>query len=87
MFGSTLTYSAFDDAVPFLRWAKRRGVVTGVVSNADERYGDAILPMLGLDEHIDFFCFSKVCLLACLLACLPTLSSHTRCALVLCART
>ena len=56
-FGSHSTYSAFDDAIPFLRFAKRHGVITGIISNADERYGDSILPML--DIFPDFFIGSK----------------------------
>ena len=59
IFGSHATYSAFPDAQPFLRWAHRHNIVCGVVSNADERYGDSILPMLGLAEGLDFFTFSK----------------------------
>lgn len=59
LFGSHATYGVFDDAIPFLTWARRRGVVTGVVSNADERYGDAIMPMLGLSDHVDFAVFAR----------------------------
>jgi len=59
IFGSHATYSAFPDAQPFLTWAHRHGIVCGVLSNADERYGDSILPMLGLAEGLDFFTFSK----------------------------
>jgi REG-2-like HAD superfamily hydrolase len=59
-FGSHAAYEAFPDALPFLRWAQRRGVVCGVLSNADERYGDSILPMLGLTpDELQFQCFSK----------------------------
>ena len=59
-FGSHAAYSAFADAKPFLRWAHRSGVVTGVLSNADERYGDSILPMLGITlDEVQFTCFSK----------------------------
>lgn len=59
-FGSQLAYGAFQDAVPFLNWANRQGVVCGVASNADERYGDNILPMLGYThENLKFMCFSK----------------------------
>ena len=50
---------AFPDAVPFLKWCHRHGIATGVLSNADERYGDSILPMLGLGEDIRFLTFSK----------------------------
>jgi len=59
LFGSHATYSAFPDAKPFLKWARRRNLVCGVLSNADERYGDSILPMLGLEEELNFLCFSK----------------------------
>eukprot|EP00793_Prasinoderma_coloniale_P006166 PRCOL_00004641-RA len=58
LFGSHKTYRAFPDAAPFLKWARARGIVTGVVSNADERYQDDILPMLGLDAF-DFVVTSK----------------------------
>lgn len=58
-FGSHAAYKAFPDAMPFLRWARRNGVVCGVLSNADERYGDSILPMLGLIDELSFLCFSK----------------------------
>ena len=58
-FGSHAAYGAFPDAFPFLKWAHRRGISCGVISNADERYGDSILPMLGLGDDMKFFCFSK----------------------------
>lgn len=58
-FGSHAAYGVFDDAKPFLKWCKRRGIACGVLSNADERYGDSILPMLGLSDHMQFFTFSK----------------------------
>eukprot|EP00958_Prasinococcus_capsulatus_P019122 scaffold2319_cov406-Prasinococcus_capsulatus_cf.AAC.3 len=59
LFGSHSTYEAFPDALPFLRWANRNKLALGVISNADERYGDAILPMLDLADDFSFFCFSK----------------------------
>eukprot|EP00640_Fibrocapsa_japonica_P007220 CAMPEP_0113949584 /NCGR_PEP_ID=MMETSP1339-20121228/76301_1 /TAXON_ID=94617 /ORGANISM="Fibrocapsa japonica" /LENGTH=197 /DNA_ID=CAMNT_0000957079 /DNA_START=147 /DNA_END=740 /DNA_ORIENTATION=- /assembly_acc=CAM_ASM_000762 len=59
IFGSHATYSAFQDAVPFLKWARSKGIITGVISNADERYGDSILPMLDLHDELDFMLFSK----------------------------
>ena len=59
IFGSHATYSAFPDARPFLNWAHRRGIICGVVSNADERYGDSILPMLDLADRLSFMVFSK----------------------------
>lgn len=59
-FGSNAAYEIFPDALPFLWWAKRHGLVCGVLSNADERYGDSILPMLGLThDELQFQCFSK----------------------------
>jgi len=59
-FGSTRAYRAFDDAVPFMRWAKRRGLQVAICSNETERYGDSIMPLLGLDEDVDFMVFSKM---------------------------
>lgn len=58
-FGSHDAYGAFPDAIPFLKWCSDRGIVTGILSNADERYGDSILPMLGLGEDVNFLTFSK----------------------------
>ena len=59
-FGSNAAYEIFADALPFLNWAQRQGLVCGVLSNADERYGDSILPMLGLThDELQFQCFSK----------------------------
>ena len=59
-FGSNVCYKLFPDAIPFLKWARRHGLVCGVLSNADERYGDSILPMLGLThDELQFQCFSK----------------------------
>jgi putative hydrolase of the HAD superfamily len=58
--GSNICYEIFPDAAPFLKWARRHGLVCGVLSNADERYGDSILPMLGLShDELQFQCFSK----------------------------
>ena len=59
LFGSHATYGVFPDVVPFLTWARRKGIVTGIISNADERYGDGILPMLDLSEHLDFNVFAR----------------------------
>ena len=39
LFGSHATYGVFADVIPFLTWARRRKIVTGIISNADERYG------------------------------------------------
>ena len=59
-FGSNAAYEIFPDAKPFLKWARRNGLVCGVLSNADERYGDSILPMLGLThDELQFQCYSK----------------------------
>jgi putative hydrolase of the HAD superfamily len=58
-FGSHAAYGVFDDVKPFLKWCKRHGIACGVISNADERYGDSILPMLGLLDHMQFLTFSK----------------------------
>ena len=59
-FGSHAAYEVFPDALPFLNWAARNGITCGVLSNADERYGDSILPMLGLThDELMFQCFSK----------------------------
>ena len=60
-FGSINAYELFPDALPYLKWAKRNGLVCGVLSNADERYGDSILPMLGLSyDELQFQCFRYV---------------------------
>jgi putative hydrolase of the HAD superfamily len=60
IFGSQVAYERFDDALPFLHWANRNHIACGLLSNADERYGDSILPMLGLThDEIQFRCFSK----------------------------
>ena len=65
VFGSQAAYERFDDARPFLHWAHRRGLVCGLLSNADERYGDSILPMLDLSmsstgqQELQFQLFSK----------------------------
>ena len=48
--GSSAPYSAFPDALPFLRWAREKGLTVGIVSNAEYRYKDVILPALGLNQ-------------------------------------
>lgn len=59
-FGSHAAYESFADAKPFLAWANRHRLVTGVLSHADERYGDSILPMLDITlDEVQFTCFSK----------------------------
>ena len=60
IFGSLRAYEIFDDTLPFLNFVGRHNVACGVLSNADERYGDAILPMLGVThDELHFQCFSK----------------------------
>ncbi|KAJ1260270.1 hypothetical protein BS78_10G219200 [Paspalum vaginatum] len=61
-FGSSAPYSAFPDAQPFLRWAREKGLTVGIVSNAEYRYKDAILPALGLNQgsEWDFGVFSGI---------------------------
>ncbi|EFJ33411.1 hypothetical protein SELMODRAFT_167838 [Selaginella moellendorffii] len=60
MFGSTAPYTIFPDAQPFLRWARASGLSVGIVSNAESRYRDVILPALGLNQgsEWDFGVFS-----------------------------
>lgn len=62
MFGSTAPYMIYSDAQPFLRWARKQGIVVGVVSNAEYRYRDIILPTLGLNQgsEWDFGLFSGI---------------------------
>lgn len=59
-FGSSAPYSIFPDSIPFLRWAREKGVIVGLVSNAEYRYQDVILPALGLNKgsEWDFGVFS-----------------------------
>lgn len=49
-FGSSAPYSVFPDSQPFLRWLRGKGLKVGIVSNAEYRYQDVILPALGLNE-------------------------------------
>ncbi|KAF8691208.1 hypothetical protein HU200_040328 [Digitaria exilis] len=49
-FGSSAPYSVFPDAHGFLRWLRGRGLLVGVVSNAEHRYRDVVLPALGLNQ-------------------------------------
>ena len=49
-FGSPAPYSVFPDARPFLRWLRGEGIMAGVVTNADCRYRDVVLPALGLNQ-------------------------------------
>ncbi|EEF34238.1 rhythmically-expressed protein 2 protein, putative [Ricinus communis] len=59
-FGSSAPYSIFPDSQPFLRWAREKGLLVGIVSNAEYRYHDVILPALGLNQgsEWDFGVFS-----------------------------
>ncbi|KAK8950829.1 hypothetical protein KSP39_PZI003135 [Platanthera zijinensis] len=61
-FGSSAPYSVFQDSQPFMRWARKNGLVVGLVSNAEYRYQDVILPALGLNKgsEWDFGVFSGV---------------------------
>lgn len=51
-FGSSAPYIVFPDSQPFLRWLRGQGLKVGIVSNAEYRYKDVILPALGLNEVI-----------------------------------
>lgn len=59
-FGSSAPYTVFPDAQPFLRWLRNQGLKVGLVSNAEYRYKDVILPALGLNQgsEWDFGVFS-----------------------------
>ncbi|WOL18848.1 haloacid dehalogenase-like hydrolase domain-containing protein 3 [Canna indica] len=61
-FGSSAPYSVFPDSQPFLRWARKRGLIVGIVSNAEYRYQDVILPALDLNQgsEWDFGVFSGI---------------------------
>ncbi|CAO2037336.1 unnamed protein product [Urochloa humidicola] len=61
-FGSSAPYTVFPDAHRFLRWLRRRGLAVGIVSNAEHRYRDVVLPALGLNQgsEWDFGVFSGV---------------------------
>jgi REG-2-like HAD superfamily hydrolase len=62
MFGSAAPYIIYNDAQPFLRWVRKQGIIVGVVSNAEFRYRDVILPTLGLHQgsEWDFGVFSGI---------------------------
>lgn len=49
-FGSSAPYTIFPDSQPFLRWVREQGLQVGLVSNAEYRYQDVILPALGLNQ-------------------------------------
>lgn len=59
-FGSSAPYVLFPDSIPFLRWVRAEGIPVGLVSNAEYRYQDVILPALGLNQgsEWDFGVFS-----------------------------
>ncbi|XP_057431962.1 uncharacterized protein LOC130724695 [Lotus japonicus] len=59
-FGSSAPYTVFPDSRPFLRWLRGKGVKVGLVSNAEYRYPDVILPAMGINEgsEWDFGVFS-----------------------------
>lgn len=59
-FGSSAPYSLFPDSKPFLHWARENGLMVGIVSNAEYRYQDVILPALGINQgsEWDFAVFS-----------------------------
>ncbi|KAK4771820.1 hypothetical protein SAY86_013595 [Trapa natans] len=59
-FGSSAPYKVFPDSQPFLKWAHEEGLKVGIVSNAEYRYQDVILPALGLNQGLewDFGVFS-----------------------------
>lgn len=56
-FGSSAPYSIFPDSQPFLRWVHEQGLKVGIVSNAEYRYQDVILPALSLNKVNKVFCF------------------------------
>lgn len=49
-FGSSAPYKVFEDSQPFLRWVREQGLMVGIISNAEYRYQDVILPALGLNQ-------------------------------------
>ena len=57
--GGANTYDVYPDVRPFLERAKKRGIVIGAVTNADERYRTLVLPSLGLSDAMDFVITSK----------------------------
>lgn len=59
-FGSSAPYTVFPDSQPFLRWAREQGLIVGIISNAEYRYRDVILPALGINQgsEWDFGVFS-----------------------------
>ncbi len=49
-FGSSAPYTVFPDSQPFLRWMREQGLKVGIISNAEYRYPDVILPALNLKQ-------------------------------------
>ncbi|XP_047076879.1 haloacid dehalogenase-like hydrolase domain-containing protein 3 [Lolium rigidum] len=62
VFGTPAPYSVFPDARRFLRWLRDEKVTVGIISNADHRYRDVVLPALGMNQgsEWDFGVFSGV---------------------------
>jgi len=62
VFGSSAPYTVFEDSVPFLRWARGKGLRVGIVSNSEYRYQEVILPALGINRgsEWDFGVFSGI---------------------------
>lgn len=59
-FGSSAPYKVFEDSQPFLKWVRDQGLMVGIVSNAEYRYRDVILPALGLNRVRTLFFSSFV---------------------------
>ncbi|KAG2689358.1 hypothetical protein I3760_09G135200 [Carya illinoinensis] len=59
-FGSSAPYTLFPDSQPFLRWVREQGIKVGIVSNAEYRYRDVILPAMNINQgsEWDFGVFS-----------------------------
>lgn len=74
-FGSAAPYTVFPDSQPFLRWARGKGLTVGIISNAEYRYKDVILPALGINEvKFVFLKFSVIIeFIICFLICHKTI--------------
>ncbi|KAB1221505.1 Haloacid dehalogenase-like hydrolase domain-containing protein 3 [Morella rubra] len=48
-FRSSTPYTVFPDSQPFLRWLREERLKVGIISNAESRYKDVILPALNLN--------------------------------------
>ncbi|CAE8644716.1 unnamed protein product [Polarella glacialis] len=53
-------YRLFEDVLPFMHWASRKGYVLACVSNTTDSYRDSILPAMGLSGMIHFGIYSAV---------------------------